>query len=565
VATNAQLKVANNLVQTTLSVAIDGANTILFVASTAGFVANSLISVDKEIMAVASVSAAPNPSLTIASGGRGFDGTSPVAHSPGAKVSMYIDAWHHNSVAAEVIAIEAALGPSLQNVSSAWRTISSKYIFNPQQPGVALAPGNNVITLTPVPAGVNGTDVNHYLYISGGTGAAEAALIVGGTAVAGAASGQIIVQCANAHSGAWTIQSATSGIREALVAGIDANGRGSVYVPAGLQTIHGMLYIPPNHSFTLTVDGELYFSDTGSADGIWIDSSRLSVFEFNAGINYLGTGNCVKAYGLNPDPTDGINQIDSSQFRFTNINGTSNCLSNFYALGASNHDGYGNFSHNHVAFTTLTNAHNCLFLEGGSNNVRGAVQENLFTSTSIIGFTVSGLRMDSPGGLVNNNQFQISTIYDNNFGPSPTAGIWFSAGPVLANLFLLNNVSMETGQVALLLNAGSNNKFIIPAGLGGSVTCPDPFTEISIPKKSSIAPIYATGSPYVYQNKDFGIETLIVDSSGASITLVQMSPDGNLYYNTGMNSGVYMLNTGEFIKFTYTGTPAIYKLYKSVP
>ena len=64
---------------------------------------------------------------------------------------------------------------------------------------------------------MNATDSSHYLYISGGTGTAEAVLIAGGTAVGGAASGTVIVTCANTHSGAWTVRSASGGLAEAIV------------------------------------------------------------------------------------------------------------------------------------------------------------------------------------------------------------------------------------------------------------------------------------------------------------------------------------------------------------
>lgn len=240
VATDAQLKVANNQIQATLKVDIDGANTILFVDSVAGFAANSLISVEKEIMAVASVSSTPNPSLTVAAGGRGFDGTSAVPHKAGVKVAMYIDAWHHNALAAEVKAIEQFLGPNGQNVGSGNEVWSNQYQFT-SQPGGSLVPGNNAITLSPVPEGVNGTDTNHWLYVSGGTGAPEAVKITGGTAVAGAPSGQLIIQCANAHSGAWTLSSASAGIMEAIVAN---NGQGVINLPAGPSYLYATLVLP---------------------------------------------------------------------------------------------------------------------------------------------------------------------------------------------------------------------------------------------------------------------------------------------------------------------------------
>lgn len=216
--TDAQLKVANNLIFTTLRVSVDAANTVLFVASAEGFRPHSLVSIDKEILAIESVVTAPNPALIVAAGGRGFDGTTAAQHSSGVKVQMLIDAWHHNALATEIQAIEGFLGPNGQNLTLFGRGVYNvqDYDFAPQSPGGSLIAGNNVITLTPVPKGVNGSNAKHYLWISGGSGAAEAVLITGGSAVAGAASGTVIVNCANAHSGAWTIASATGGAQETI-------------------------------------------------------------------------------------------------------------------------------------------------------------------------------------------------------------------------------------------------------------------------------------------------------------------------------------------------------------
>jgi hypothetical protein len=245
VATDAQLKVANNLIQAKLRVAVDAVNTILFLDSATGFKPNSLVSIDQEIVAIESVTTTPNPALTVASGGRGFDGTSAAAHSAGAKVSIFIDAWHHNVLAAEVKAVQAFLGPNGQNLTNLAGYQSTGYDFAPQSPGGSLVAGSNSVTLTPVPKGVNGTDRFHYLYISGGTGAAEAVKITGGTAVAGAASGTVIFTCANAHSGAWTIRSASSGIKEASIA---QNDIGTVTVPAGTYKLYGPLILPTTMS-----------------------------------------------------------------------------------------------------------------------------------------------------------------------------------------------------------------------------------------------------------------------------------------------------------------------------
>jgi hypothetical protein len=277
IATDAQLKVANNLVQTTLRVSVDSVNTILFTASTAGFTANCLVSIDKEIMAIASVVSAPNPSLIVATGGRGFDGTTAASHAAGAKVSLFIDAWHHNVLSAEVKAIETFLGPNGQNIGAAsYLVVSTQYDFAAQTPGGSLVVGNNVITLSPVPKGVNGTDTNHYLYISGGTGVAEAVLITGGTAVSGAASGTVIVNCANAHSGAWTIRSATSGIKEAIVS--VAGARVTVTVPAGSY----FTYAP-----VIVTTGGVCITGVGRASRIVTQFTSGDAFFFNGNGSYL--------------------------------------------------------------------------------------------------------------------------------------------------------------------------------------------------------------------------------------------------------------------------------------
>ena len=146
---------------------------------------------------------------------------------------------------AEIEAIEAALGPNMGNVANAGLPflVSSNYVFAPQSPGGNLTVGTNVITLTPVPKGVNGTDTHHWLYISGGTGTAEPVLITGGAAVAGNPSGTLIVTCANTHSGAWTIATATSGVQEAIVA---AGAPARIVMPAGTLPMHGPVFVPIN-------------------------------------------------------------------------------------------------------------------------------------------------------------------------------------------------------------------------------------------------------------------------------------------------------------------------------
>lgn len=121
---------------------------------------------------------------------------------------------------------------------------SNAYNFVAQSPGGTLGSNtSNTITLSPVPQGVNGTNTNHYLYISGGTGTAEAVLITGGSAVSGAVSGTITFTPTSNHSGAWTIQSATAGIQETA----NVNPNYFVSLPGGHIDIYATITLPGNH------------------------------------------------------------------------------------------------------------------------------------------------------------------------------------------------------------------------------------------------------------------------------------------------------------------------------
>ena len=95
-------------------------------------------------------------------------------------------------------------------------------------------PGANVLTFTPCPAGVNGTDPTHFLWISGGAGTAEAAAITGGTCTSGAVTGTIDVTTAQVHADAWTVSSATGGIQEAVC----ASQGGTVSLVPTAYTLH---------------------------------------------------------------------------------------------------------------------------------------------------------------------------------------------------------------------------------------------------------------------------------------------------------------------------------------
>jgi len=241
-ATDADLMIAVDRQQTRLALPLNASDTSMTVLDPSSIGANNLLTIDAEIVKTTGA-----PAGNVVPISRGFDGTTPALHLASAVVSGFVDAYHHNGLAAEVEAIEQALGPNLSNIASAGTFNSGVYDFVPQTPGGTLSPGLNVIPLSPVPRGINGSNTKHYLYISGGTGTAEAVLISGGTAVSGAASGTVIVSCANSHSGQWTIQSATKGIQEAEKS-LPAEG-GVVVIPGGNLQMQGPISYQRRRTF----------------------------------------------------------------------------------------------------------------------------------------------------------------------------------------------------------------------------------------------------------------------------------------------------------------------------
>ena len=237
-ATDNNLFVANNSASTTLTVALGTADTTINVASTTLFTVPTLLSIDNEIISVTG-----KTSTTFTGATRGANQTTAATHANASTVTNNVAGLYHNQVAAEIKSIETGLYTAYANAAN--------YNFTAQTPGGTLAAsGTSTLTLSPVPYGINSTDIKHYLYISGGSGTAEAALIVGGTCTSGATSGVLFVTCTNTHSGAWTVQSATAGIQEAIQA-----GRGGVLVPNGLNTIYAPIFANPGASFNTHIKG----------------------------------------------------------------------------------------------------------------------------------------------------------------------------------------------------------------------------------------------------------------------------------------------------------------------
>jgi hypothetical protein len=251
VVTDGQLRVAANQASApTINLPMGSTDTSVTVSNAAGIPINSVVTIDNENLAVCAVagnvlsfgkSACPNVD------GRGFDGSAAAAHGAGAQAYLNVDAWFHNATRVELEAIETALGANLANLAGPAPPAPpvpyvepTAYAFTPQAPGGSLAAGNDTVALAPCPKGVNGADTAHYLYLSGGTGTAEAVPIIGGTCVSAASSGSVILTVANSHSGAWTVQSATAGIAEAAI----GNAPAYIALPPGAYTVYATITPP---------------------------------------------------------------------------------------------------------------------------------------------------------------------------------------------------------------------------------------------------------------------------------------------------------------------------------
>lgn len=117
------------------------------------------------------------------------------------------------------------------------------YNFPAQTPGGSLtASSPATVSLSPCPLGVNGSDSYHYLYVSGGTGTAEAVLITGGSCTSGATSGNVTFTPSNNHTGSWTIASSSAGLQEAVNVVYAASG-GTIHVPSGTYNIYATVSI----------------------------------------------------------------------------------------------------------------------------------------------------------------------------------------------------------------------------------------------------------------------------------------------------------------------------------
>lgn len=585
--TNASLFVTADNVQSTLSTAVVAGDTSLTVASGTGFAANQIATICDVITSTGKCTTYEHMLVTGAVGNvltvtRGFAGTSARAHSAGKLVSVLIDAAHQKVLKDAVIALETVVGVNGANMGGT-ATVTSAFNFAAQSPGGTLSAGNNAITMTPVPAGVNGNDSYHWLYVSGGTGTAEACLINGGSGRSGDASGQIIMACSNSHSGAWTVASATGGIREAFAAVMSA-GRGSFYVPSGSITMRSQLYVPPGVSLRLIVDSDLVFgSDIGANDGVWIDSCEACVIEWSGSIAYQGSGYATRFQPSNPAPSDNIKNIQWSYFRFNNIqsypNGGSTgsgvpiAQANVLIIpdGDAGPPAQGLISHNEFHFLSLWGALNGIIVDktGGTD---GWFEESQIFVTQLVHYTQTGIRACGTSVvdlICPNNIWNVTVVYprDDGTGLAPQNGFSTGNGST-SNIINVPSASVPSGKKAFIYGSGSSSNRITGDFASGALIDDSSGNVTNTFQRTGgqsattdISSEFPGGGPSSsHQNTSNRDETIVV--SGGTVTAINISPNGGGFFATGETAGVFPLRQGEAIQVVYTGSPTVKSIQK---
>ena len=124
VATYDDVFLAATQADSVLTAAITSTSTSLPVVSSAQFRTPGAVTIDGESIKICSTTPT---TLAVCSGGRGFQGTVAAWHRKGARVNQPLTSWYHNQLAAELLAVQTALGPNMQNIPAVQGAVSSVF------------------------------------------------------------------------------------------------------------------------------------------------------------------------------------------------------------------------------------------------------------------------------------------------------------------------------------------------------------------------------------------------------------------------------------------------------
>jgi len=167
----------------------------------------------------------------------------------------------------------------------------------------------------------------------------------------------------------------------------------------------------------------------------------------------------------------------------------------------------------------------------------------------------------SPGGTVGSIQYNDNGSFGGSpyfyFDPFTTTLVIYGAIEVGGGTFTITpfgdlyvkgvNYTLPDSQGSpwsTLINDGSGYLTWVKA-VGGYNQFKDPIQTITV-----------GSSPFVYQQTYYNLASVIV--SGGNVSSIEISRDGNSWYNVGLTQGQFTLNLNDYIRVTYTTAPNMY-------
>ena len=282
------------------------------------------------------------------------------------------------------------------------------------------------------------------------------------------------------------VGSTTCGLQEAITASVAANGGGGLWMGAGLCSATTQIHIPPTIGYHLIVDAEVTFTSAiSSNDGMWVDSALRSTFEFNAAVNYAGSGHAVTLRPVNLNPGTSIHEMARNHFVFQEItsstnlySGTPAAQSTLHLVGDATDVGTGDINNDTFDIRLIQGGLVGVSIEllpigGAGYGPGGSVAENIYNIGAMAFNTDTAIITSDPLG------YQVAT---HSIWTCPTIilrgdlgvnnGIVMHSG-TMGNTFTIGAVSgyppiAPTAKVISLQGDASDN-YVFIAGLGGGV------------------------------------------------------------------------------------------------
>lgn len=207
--TDATLYVAADNIQTVLSVAQNPTDTVAIVASTTGWVANMILTVDNEQELVTGVVGSNTLQVT-----RNTNGTGAVLHAAGAKVANLINAAYHNALSSAVKAIEGSMTgaitwPGTVSYQSSDGVFLQNFNDRTQGVGVYRQFGTAAAPMSPLQLGEYG---KYYQDVGADGTNTFAAVTIQGHLCKGAGNCYVGLQAFSSAEGTWSPGSGAVGI-----------------------------------------------------------------------------------------------------------------------------------------------------------------------------------------------------------------------------------------------------------------------------------------------------------------------------------------------------------------